>query len=439
MDRRKFMKNSALGMVGAGILGGKSLLKAEAKKGTGAKIKEYRTLGRTGFEVSDISTGGPGDEALLAALLDAGVNYIDNAESYWNGKCESIVGTVMKNRDRKKVFITTKQVIHPYPGMPYKEEENTKEGIKKRFYKSLERMQTDYADCLMIHAVPDEKILKHEGFHTAVKELKAEGKLKHAGISNHGSVDPGQTEVMGKVIMAAAEDGRFDLVLMTYNHLQEDLSLGALKACHDKKIGVTLMKTNPVGGYLGMKEAMEKLQKEEKEIPKYLKEEMPIMKQKYEEAQGFLKKHNLEDPQDIRDAAIKFCLNNDRVNSVCISFRNFDDVEKYVGLSGMRLTAADETALAVYARAFGQFYCRHACGICESSCPQKVPVNTVMRYNHYFSAQGREKYAMEMYAKLNAGVANNCFNCDGICEASCPYKVPIQKLLVLADQNLTLV
>ena len=121
-------------------------------------LKEYRTLGRTGFKASDISTGGPGDEALLSALLDAGVNYIDNAESYWNGKCESIVGTVMKGRDRKKVFLTTKQVIHPYPGMPYKEEENTKEGIKKRFYKSLERMQTDYADCLMIHSVPDEKV-----------------------------------------------------------------------------------------------------------------------------------------------------------------------------------------------------------------------------------------------------------------------------------------
>ena len=61
-----------------------------------------------------------------------------------------------------------------------------------------------------------------------------------------------------------------------------------------------------------------------------------------------------------------------------------------------------------------------------------------MRYNHYFAAQGREKYAMEMYAKLNAGVANNCLNCDGTCEASCPYGVPIQKLLVLANQNLTL-
>lgn len=438
MDRRKFLKNSALGMVGAGTLGGKSFLQVEEKKESAAKIKEYRTLGRTGFKVSDISTGGPADEALLSALLDAGVNYIDNAESYWNGKCESIVGTVMKNRDRKKVFLTTKQVIHPYPGMPYKEEENTKDGIKKRFYKSLERMQTDYADCLMIHSVPDEKVLKHEGFHAAVRELKAEGKLKHAGLSNHGSVDPSQTEVMGKVIMAAAEDGRFDVVLMTYNHLQEDLSLDALKACHDKKIGVTLMKTNPVGGYLGMKAALEKFKKEEKEIPKYLKEQLPIMEKKYEDAQGFLKKYNLEDPQDIRNAAIKFCLNNEKVHSVCISFRNFEDMKNYVGLSGKRLTAKDKTALAVYAQAFGQFYCRHACGICESSCPQRVPVNTIMRYNHYFAAQGREKYAMELYAKLNKSVANSCLSCNGACEASCPYDVPVQKLLILADRNLTL-
>jgi predicted aldo/keto reductase-like oxidoreductase len=61
-----------------------------------------------------------------------------------------------------------------------------------------------------------------------------------------------------------------------------------------------------------------------------------------------------------------------------------------------------------------------------------------MRYNHYFSAQGREKYAMEMYAKLNAGVANHCLNCDGACKTRCPYEVLVQNLLVLADQNLTL-
>ena len=56
MNRRKFLRNSTLGM--AGVLGGKSLLKAgDAREKDAPKIKEFRTLGRTGFKASDISTG----------------------------------------------------------------------------------------------------------------------------------------------------------------------------------------------------------------------------------------------------------------------------------------------------------------------------------------------------------------------------------------------
>jgi aryl-alcohol dehydrogenase-like predicted oxidoreductase len=145
MNRRKFIRNSTLGIVGAGALGEKSLLEAEQKKDDSPKIKEYRTLGRTGFKVSDISVGGGYDESLLNALLDAGINYIDTAESYGNGQVETTIGKVLKNHDRKKIFVTTKQLVTAHPGMPVKKEDVTKEAIIKRFQKSLERLQTDYA------------------------------------------------------------------------------------------------------------------------------------------------------------------------------------------------------------------------------------------------------------------------------------------------------
>jgi predicted aldo/keto reductase-like oxidoreductase len=61
-----------------------------------------------------------------------------------------------------------------------------------------------------------------------------------------------------------------------------------------------------------------------------------------------------------------------------------------------------------------------------------------MRYNHYFNAQGREKYAMEQYAELGITKADLCQNCEGHCERACPYNVPIQSLLMLAHHNLTL-
>ena len=100
--------------------------------------------------------------------------------------------------------------------------------------------------------------------------------------------------------------------------------------------------------------------------------------------------------------------------------------------------AYQEPILAAYKEECGELYCRHACGICESSCPHHVPVNTIMRYNHYFEAQGSEKFAMEKYAQLETSKADHCRNCAGWCQTSCPYGVPIQGLLNIAHAQLTL-
>jgi len=119
INRRNFLKNSALGIMGIGAgIGTGTALHVDAAKGGAdqdeekktepARIKSYRTLGRTGFKVSDISSGGPMDEGILNALLDAGVNYIDTAESYGNGKSETVTGKIVKNRDRKSIFFQRK-------------------------------------------------------------------------------------------------------------------------------------------------------------------------------------------------------------------------------------------------------------------------------------------------------------------------------------------
>jgi len=66
-------------------------------------IQAHRTLGRTGFQVSDIGfgTGFLTNSNVLAVALDAGVNYIDTAEHYMNGQAERAVGEVLKGRDRR--------------------------------------------------------------------------------------------------------------------------------------------------------------------------------------------------------------------------------------------------------------------------------------------------------------------------------------------------
>lgn len=437
MNRRSFLKNSSIGVMAAGMLSQTKWLNSEKTvKTVPPKIKEYRTLGRTGFKVSDISAGFQFDLGLLNALLDAGINYIDTAEEYGRGNSERTVGKALKNRDRKSLFVTTKLVLHSFT----KEIDLTKEGLLARARKCLERLQTDYIDCLMIHSAHNVKNIKTEGFHEAVKQLKSEGRLRFCGISNHGSKSWHEPEEsMEKILLAAAEDGRFDVIMVGYNFLNEDRGEKVLKACREKNIGTVLMKTNPVGEYLKMKKEIEAMEKEGEKISELVAYTFAKIKRKAEKAEGFMKKYNLNNPDETRDAAIRFVLSNPNVNTVCYGFKTFNDLEDYIKLSGSRLTAIDKKKLAAYAEGCGDLYCRHACGICESQCPNKVPVNTIMRYNHYFEAQGREKYAMVKYAELPTSKANLCQNCEGNCEIACPYDVPIHGLLILAHQRLTLV
>jgi predicted aldo/keto reductase-like oxidoreductase len=140
----------------------------------------------------------------------------------------------------------------------------------------------------------------------------------------------------------------------------------------------------------------------------------------------------------MRDAAIRFCLSNPNVHTLCCAFRNFDHLEDYIPLSGTRLQDMEKRQLSAYKEGCGPLYCRHACGICEPACPHQVPVNTIMRYNHYFDAQGKEKYAMKSYAKIPGAKADLCAHCQGFCESACPYEVPIHGLLTLAHRTLSL-
>lgn len=419
-------------LAGAGLIGKERLFGAHSKVTAGdAKIKDYRTLGRTGFKASDISMGTASltEAAVLESALDAGMNYIDTAPNYMRGRTESIVGSVIKNRDRKSIFVTTKL---------FWRSTESKETMKENILKSLERLQTDYIDCLMIHGGNTEKI-KYEPFHDAIKELKTDGKVRFLGLSNHGVQYGEVPENMDDIIGAAAEDGRFDVVLFVYNFLQKEMGERILKICHEKNIGTTLMKINPILEYTEFKEYMEEVKKEKKEVPEWLVKRVELYKERADQSDDFKKKHTLITNDDVRDAAVKFVLNHPHVNSVTFSINSFDAVRAYVALSGLKLESKEKKMLADYERSNGKLYCRHACGECETQCPHKVPVNTIMRYNHYFRAQKREKHAMLKYKSLSGTIANVCFNCSGPCEKACPYGVPIQPLLVLAHQTLTLV
>jgi aryl-alcohol dehydrogenase-like predicted oxidoreductase len=202
---------------------------------------------------------------------------------------------------------------------------------------------------MMMHLPDKVETLKHEGFHAALKQLKAEGRIRHLGISHHGSFwfrDP--ETPLDKVLLAAAEDGRFDVFLFAYNFLQMDQAEKVLQVCKEKKIGTALMKSTPVYKYHILKSRLDKLEKEKKEIHPLYKEGLTRFKDKADRAEQFIEKYDLKNPDEIREAAIRFVLDNPKVNTVCCSINTYDELERILPLSGSKLSDWDKAKLAAH-------------------------------------------------------------------------------------------
>jgi len=438
--RRRFFGAALAGFPPVGLFGRNKTPAADlAPQTPETKIKEYRTLGRTGFKVSDVSfgTGGLNNTNILAAALDRGINYIDTAEHYQNGNAERAIGQVFKTRDRGSVFLTTKLNVTF-------NKRNSKAEMRDRFMKCLERLGTDYADCLMIHMCTLAQI-KYEPYHELIRELRAEGKVRFSGLSNHGadnSLSGRLEEPMEDVVLAAAEDGRFDIVLCVFNFLKTETGERIFQACRSKNMGITLMKMNPALTTIEDRETLasyrDRFKAQGKELPEALVKLAKITEDRAAATEVFLKKYGLSGPEQTRAAAIKFCLSRPEVHCVCPSINSFEDLHSYIGLSGTRFTAREANMLADGKDIYGDLVCRIGCGTCESACPRRVPVNSIMRFEYYFRAQRQEKTAMAEYAGLGTNNAAGCAECPGHCEQACPYGVPIQGKLLLAHDRLTL-
>jgi uncharacterized protein len=440
LTRRVFLGSALAGIPAAGLLGQeKAAPQPAASQASATRIKEYRILGRTGFKVSDVSfgAGNVSNANVLLSAFDRGMNYVDTAEHYENGNSERTIGQAFKTADRKSIFLTTKLNLTFNKKI-------SKVEIRERFMKCLERMGTDYADCLMIHMCTLAQV-KYEPYHELIGELKAEGKVRFSGLSNHGadnSLAGRLDEPCEVVVQAAAEDGRFDIVLGVFNFLKSEAGEKIFKACASKNMGLTLMKMNPALTTAEDKNTLARLREryknQNKEFPEALTKLAKISEERGAATEAFLKKYGLQGPEQTRAAAIKFCLNRPEVHTVCPSLNSFEDLDAYIGLSGTRFTFKEASMLAESKELFGDLTCRIGCTDCQGACPRGIPVNSIMRFEYYFRGLGKEKAAMSEYAGLDDRNAADCADCPGYCEAACPHGVPIQGKLLVAHDKLSL-
>lgn len=372
------------------------------------RIRNYRTLGRTGWRVSDIGMGtGPlRDSALVRMAFDRGINYFDTAESYGNGAAERAIGEALPHIGRENVFVATKAV--------FRGGESESE-VMDRVRRSLERLRTDYVDAYSMHHTPTVEFLDHPGYHAAMEQLKADGRVRSSGVSYHGPSRSGHGN-MAEVLCAAAADGRFDIMLLVYNFMNSEGGDRILAACKANNVGTTIMKSAP--GAL--------------HYDSFDPDNMTDEQRRFAERYGLLTNDQL------RLGSIQWVLGNPDAHTVCVSLNDFANIDRVVALSGTELSTSGEEMLEALSRGLDSLYCRHGCVECAGQCPNGVPVSRIMRYAYYFEGQGREKYAMGKYAGLASANGSACAGCAAPCTGACRYGFRIREHMCKAHSMLTL-
>ena len=364
MNRRDFLR---LGMIGStsALLGWEGVVGAARFPATEPFVfpkPVYRTLGRTGLKITVVSFGAmltPEPEVIRMAL-DQGVNYVDTARSYMNGRNEEIVGKALKGI-RNKVYVATK----------IRSSSRKKEAMFRNVEESLQALGTDHIDVIQLHGLDGRDRVFSPETREALVRLKEQGKVRFFGVTTHTN----QAEVLNALV--DDPERFFDMALVAYNFKSGADVKEAIARAARAKIGIVAMKTQ-AGGY----------------------------------------KTDALGPISPHQAALKWALQDRNVTAAIPGMRDTAELREDIAVMGMRFKYVDGLILKGYGAAIGPYYC-HLCGKCEASCPVGVEISTINRCLMY--AEGYENHALARYTygKIpTSRSASACLNC-GDCLARC--------------------
>ena len=184
---------------------------------------QYRRLGRTDFQVSEIGHGlwgmggwtGSDDGESLSALqssLDRGCNFFDSAWAYGNGKSDALLGELIRRNRGKRIYVAAK--VPPknlrWPASPSDSLRDVypSEHIDEYTARIAKAVGVDCLDVLQLH-VWDDAWANDDSWVTAVERLKKAGRITAFGISlNRWEPENG---------LAALRRGAVDVVQVIYN------------------------------------------------------------------------------------------------------------------------------------------------------------------------------------------------------------------------------
>lgn len=172
---------------------------------------------------------------MIRHAIDEGVNYIDTAWPYHDGKSEKLVGKALQDGYRDEVKLATKF------SWPWMEDElgmdmETKEDYDAYLNRQLDRLDTDRIDFYLLHALDKEswEFYREGDFFEWLEEAQADGRLNHIGFSFHDDLGTFKAIVNGY---------SWDFCQIMYNYLDQDFQAGreGLEYAADQGLGVVIM------------------------------------------------------------------------------------------------------------------------------------------------------------------------------------------------------
>ena len=205
---------------------------------------DYRTLGRTGWQVSilGLGTGGrsqlgqryemPMDESakLVHHALDAGVNMIDTAPGY--GDSEERLGYALHGVPRDKYYLSTKFQPHAESDALYSAQE-----LRASLERSLRRLRTDYVDLYYVHGVaPEPYAAVNAEYLAELNRAREQGLIRALGLSERY-----QTDHSHQMAQRAIRDGFYDVLMVGLNLMSPDAVTSVLPLAGEFDIGIVVM------------------------------------------------------------------------------------------------------------------------------------------------------------------------------------------------------
>jgi len=301
----------------------------------------YRELGNSGVEVSEIGFGAWvvgtdwwGDRTREQAIgmvqhaLDEGVTFFDTGDVYGHGNSEELVGEALAEH-RDEVTLSTKVGYdfynNPQAGHGELPKEMDAEYLRTAFDRSLERLDTDYVDLLMLHNANVDEVTPD--VLELLDELREEGRVEAIGWALGPSI--------GWLAEGdAAVENEFDAVQVVFNLFEQTPGQHFIDTIRELDADTSVLPRVPHSSGLLNEQVTPDTELDEGDHRGFRPDEWYETGWEKVETLRFLEDPDHADgTRTMAQAAIQWLLAHDEVASVTPTFRTTDDVDEWAGAS----------------------------------------------------------------------------------------------------------